>query len=86
MKREHKEATNLSENTNFYGAIETDESCKRYKIKIDGYVAYLVSDESFAQENEGEEDIGNLFRSYTKSKFLSLFFIFDEYRICRRFV
>jgi len=60
----------LPENATCYGTMETDESCKKYKIKIDGYIAYVVTNESFAQENEDEEYDGNLFRIYSKSNFL----------------
>jgi hypothetical protein len=58
------------ENTSAYGAIITDNTCKSYKIYIKGYVAYCVTNESCGLMGEGEEFTGNLFRHYSKSKFL----------------
>lgn len=62
---------NLPENATAYGAIETDEFCKRYKITIENYITYCVLNESYIQDNEGAEFVGTLFRHYSKSKFLN---------------
>ena len=62
--------TDIPETASSYGAIVANENCKKYKIKIEGYINYSVTNESFAQENENEIFVGSLFRTYTKSKYL----------------
>lgn len=60
----------LSENATYYGSIETDEFCKRYKITFKSYIAYSVINESFVNDVEDEKFVGSLFRKYSKSSFL----------------
>src|SRR5262245_26857708 len=60
-----------TDNAVAYRPIVTDEFCKSYKIAIDNCVAYCVTSEHCTQVNEDEEYEGNLFRYYSKSRFLS---------------
>ncbi|MEZ5344472.1 MAG: hypothetical protein R2681_02855 [Pyrinomonadaceae bacterium] len=50
--------------------IISDENCKRYKITFENYLIYSVANESFVDWDENENFEGNLFRKYSKSKFL----------------
>ena len=58
------------ENASLYGAIVSDETCKKYRITFKNYAAYSVRNESFTVWDDEEEFTGNLFRVYSKSKFL----------------
>ncbi len=60
----------ILQNASAYGAIVTDEFCKRYKILFDNYIAFSVVNESFENPSDDQEFIGNLFRTYSKSGFL----------------
>jgi hypothetical protein len=59
-----------SGDTSSYGAIVSDETCRKYRIVFKNYAAYSVRDESYADRYNEEEFTGNLFRVYSKSKFL----------------
>ena len=50
--------------------IATDETCKKYRIIFRDYVAYSVRNESFTIWDDEEEFTGNLFRVFSRSKFL----------------
>lgn len=65
-----QDKNNIPENTTYYGSIETDEFCKRYKITFKSYIAYSVMNESFVNDVEDEKFVGKLFREYSKSSFL----------------
>src|SRR5687768_719731 len=65
-----EDKTNISENVSSYGAIETSELHKRYKIVFDNYIAYSVRNESFTVWDDYEKFTGNLFCVYSKSRFL----------------
>ena len=52
-----------------YGAIVTDETCNKYKLTFENYVAYSVRNESFTVLDNEERFTGNLFRQFSKSKF-----------------
>jgi hypothetical protein len=58
------------ENASSYGAIISDETCKKYKLTFKNYDAYSVRNESFTVWDDEEEFTGNLFRIFSKSKFL----------------
>ena len=53
-----------------YGAIETSDLSKRYKMTFDNYVAFSIRNESYTEWDDDEIFSGNLFRKYSKSKFL----------------
>lgn len=59
-----------SNNHDNYNAIVTDASCKSYKIVFRDYVAWNVLNESYSQVDNEEVFEGNVFRVYTKSKYL----------------
>jgi hypothetical protein len=50
--------------------IVTNTSCARYDFIFENYVCYSVRNESFTSKDDEEEFEGNLFRIYSKSKFL----------------
>lgn len=50
--------------------IISDDQCKRYKIVFKNYITYSVLNESFSFWDDSEKFEGDLFRVYTKSKFL----------------
>jgi hypothetical protein len=58
------------ENASLYGAIVSDKTCRKYKITFKNHAAYSVRNESFTVWDDEEEFTGNLFRIYSKSKFL----------------
>ena len=58
------------ENASAYGAIVSDDTCRKYRIVFDNYAAYAVRDESYADSGNEEKFTGNLFRVYSESKFL----------------
>jgi hypothetical protein len=59
-----------ADNASAYGAIVADDTCKRYKVTFRNYVAYSVTNESFTVLDDEERFTGNLFRQFSKSKFL----------------
>jgi hypothetical protein len=58
------------DNTTAYGAIVSDDTCKKYKITFRNYVAYSVTNETCASGDSSEQFTGTLFRTYSKSQFL----------------
>ncbi len=50
--------------------ITPKKLCKKYKIIFDEYISYSVRNESFTTWNNYEVFTGNLFRLYSKSRFL----------------
>jgi hypothetical protein len=60
-----------SDNVTAYGAIVSDHTCSKYKITFRDYVAYCVTNETCAGVGDDEQFIGTLFRTYSKSQFLS---------------
>jgi hypothetical protein len=50
--------------------IITNELCERYNFIFQNYVCYSIRNESFTSKDDEEEFQGNLFRLYSKSKFL----------------
>ena len=60
----------LADNVSAYGAIATDDTCKKCKVTFKDYVAYSVRNESFTVMDDEERFTGNLFRQFSKSKFL----------------
>jgi hypothetical protein len=59
-----------ADNASAYGAIVTDDTCRKYKVTFRDYVAYSVTNESFTVLDDEEQFTGNLFRQFSKSKFL----------------
>jgi len=59
-----------ADNASAYGAIVTDDTCRKYKVTFRDYVAYSVRNESFTVLDDEERFTGNLFRQFSKSKFL----------------
>jgi hypothetical protein len=59
-----------SESASLYGPIVSDSTCKKYRVTFKDYIAYSVRSESFTILDDAEEFIGNLFREFSKSKFL----------------
>jgi hypothetical protein len=57
------------DNATAYGAIGSDDTCKKYKITFRNYVAYSVTNETCAG-GSNEQFTGTLFRTYSKSQFL----------------
>jgi hypothetical protein len=49
--------------------IISDDRCCAYEIVFGSYVAYSVRNESYTPEDKSEEFTGQLFRSYSKSRF-----------------
>lgn len=58
------------ENASSCRAIISDGTCRKYKIMFEDYLAYSVRNESFTVWDNEEEFTGNVFRVYTKSKFI----------------
>jgi hypothetical protein len=58
------------DNATAYGAIVSDDACKKYKITFKNYVAYSVTNETCAGGDSSEQFTGTLFRTYSKSQFL----------------
>jgi hypothetical protein len=52
-----------------FGAIQTDKSCNRYKVKFDNYTAYSVINESYWSESEDGKVVIGSFVTYERSKF-----------------
>lgn len=50
--------------------IYSDESCCRYEVIFDHYVAYSVLNESYANGDPNDPQLGRAFRTYTSSMFL----------------
>ncbi len=44
--------------------------CKKYKITFENYICYSVANESYTGWDDYEKFSGNLFRIYSKSRFL----------------
>jgi len=59
------------ENASAYGSIVSDETCNKYKITFKNYVAYCVTNETCAGVSDDEQFSGALFRTYSKSQFMS---------------
>jgi len=59
------------ENASAYGSIVSDETCNKYKISFKNYVAYCVTNETCAGVSNDEQFSGALFRTYSKSQFMS---------------
>ena len=64
------EVINSSEGQSAYAPIITTDSCAKYNIIFNNYVCYSIRNESFTSEDKEEVYVGNLFRVYSKSKFL----------------
>jgi hypothetical protein len=58
------------DNATAYGPIVSDDTCIKYKITFKNYVAYCVTNETYAGAGDDEEFTGTLFRTYSKSQFL----------------
>jgi len=50
--------------------IVSNESCARYEFVFENYVGYSVRNESYTSRDDEEKYTGNLYRLYSKSKFL----------------
>ena len=64
------EKNSESEEASSYGAIETSDLSKRYKMTFNNYVAYSIRNESYTVWDDDEIFTGALLRKYSKSKFL----------------
>jgi hypothetical protein len=66
-----------------YGPIESNEASRLFELRWENYVAYSVSNESFATTDEVEQFSGRLYRLYSCSHFLDYVrkatFATDEY-------
>ncbi len=51
-------------------SIISDDKCKSYKILFKNYIAFSVRNETFTNWDDEEKFDGDLFRRYSKSKFL----------------
>ena len=51
-------------------AIETTIDCSRYSVYFEGYIAYAIVNESYAQTGKNELYEGDLARVYSRSHFL----------------
>ena len=50
--------------------IVADESTPAWEVIFHSYIAYSVRNESFTVADQNESHVGNLFRTYSRSKFL----------------
>ncbi len=64
------EVIKSSEGQSAYTPINTTDSCEKYNIIFNNYVCYSIRNESFTSEDKEEVYVGNVFRVYSKSKFL----------------
>lgn len=58
------------EKVSAYKEIKTGTTATRYKVRFKNYVAFSVRNESFTVWDDYEKFSGNLFRLYSKSRFL----------------
>ena len=59
-----------SDGASAYGQVVSDET-KKYKITFKNYVAYCVTNETYAGDGTDEQFTGTLFRTYSRSAFLN---------------
>lgn len=51
--------------------INSDQNCKRFKIKFENYISYSIIDERFEKLIEKDKFYGNRLRIYSDSNFLN---------------